>query len=80
MQQFVGVFDARMVRIYRRIGSEPEVLGWQGEGRDRIGVGLWSYGPEAAARVAGVSQAQSRAWFEAAFGREFPESRLAIPA
>jgi N-acyl-L-homoserine lactone synthetase len=83
LSQFVGVFDARMVRIYRRIGSEPEVLGWQGEGRDRIGVGLWSYGPEAAARVAaaaGVSQAQSRVWFEAGFGREFPKPRLAIPA
>lgn len=25
--QFVGVFDARMVRIYRRFGSSPTVLG-----------------------------------------------------
>ena len=32
LTHFVGVFDARMIRIYRRIGAEPEVLGWQGEG------------------------------------------------
>lgn len=71
LRHFVGVFDARMVRIYRRIGAEPEVLGWQGEGRDRIGVGLWEHAPAAAARVAeaaGVRAAQSRAWFDAGFG------------
>lgn len=27
VQHFAGVFDARMVRIYRMIGSSPEVLG-----------------------------------------------------
>ena len=27
VEHFVGVFDARMVRIYRMIGSSPEVLG-----------------------------------------------------
>ena len=32
VEHFVGVFDARMVRIYRRIGSFPEVLGQKGEG------------------------------------------------
>jgi len=71
LRHFVGVFDARMVRIYRRIGAEPDVLGWQGEGRDRIGVGLWEYNPAAAARVAaaaGLDIAQSRRWFDADFG------------
>ena len=29
-----------MVRIYRRIGSSPEVLGHDGTGRDMIAVGL----------------------------------------
>lgn len=68
---FVGVFDARMVRIYRMIGSSPEVLGSEGQGCDQISVGLWSFAPETQAKVAaraGISQAQSRAWFEQAIG------------
>jgi N-acyl-L-homoserine lactone synthetase len=70
--QFVGVFDARMVRIYRMIGASPEVLGSIGEGRDKLSVGLWAFTPEAqdrVARKAGVTPAQARAWFHAAFGR-----------
>ncbi|MEP4198946.1 MAG: acyl-homoserine-lactone synthase [Aliishimia sp.] len=72
IKHFVGVFDERMVRIYRMIGSSPEVLGSEGEGRDRISVGLWDFSEEAQARVAkraGISPIQSRSWFEAAFGR-----------
>ena len=74
MQQFgvahyVGVFDARMVRIYRRIGSSPEVLGSEGEGREQISVGLWEFTPEAQAKVAqaaGITPDMSRRWFERA--------------
>lgn len=69
--QFVGVFDARMVRIYRMIGASPEVLGSVGEGRDQISVGLWDFTPEAKDQViqkCGITAQQSRAWFEAAFG------------
>ncbi|WP_152452273.1 MULTISPECIES: acyl-homoserine-lactone synthase [unclassified Roseivivax] len=72
VEHYVGVFDARMVRIYNRIGAAPEVLGSEGEGRARISVGLWSFTPEARARVAasaGIDPAQSRAWFDAAFGK-----------
>lgn len=68
---FVGVFDARMVRIYRMIGSSPEVLGCTGEGRDQIKVGLWHFDPAAAAKVAqraGVPLGRSRQWFAQAFG------------
>ncbi len=68
---FVGVFDARMVRIYSRVGSSPEVLGGVGKGRERISVGLWSFEKEAQARVAaraGVSPALSQAWFDRDFG------------
>lgn len=71
IRHFVGVFDARMERIYRAIGSSPEVIGTEGEGRARLSVGLWDFSPEAQARVAaraGIAPAQSRAWFEAAFG------------
>jgi len=71
IEQFVGVFDARMVRIYRMIGASPEVLGSVGEGREQISVGLWAFTDEAKAQVAkksGISANQSRAWFQAAFG------------
>lgn len=71
VEHFVGVFDARMVRIYRRIGAEPEVLGSVGEGRARIAVGLWEFSAEAQSRVAraaGITPDMSRRWFERSFG------------
>lgn len=70
---FAGVFDARMVRIYRLIGSSPEILGSEGKGRDEISVGLWEFTPEAQAKVAaksGVTLEQSKNWFEQAFGHQ----------
>ena len=39
----VGVFDARMVRIYRRLGWSPMVIGSTGEGRDTISVGTCNH-------------------------------------
>lgn len=71
VKHFVGVFDARMVRIYRMIGASPDVLGQEGEGRDRIAVGLWEFDAHAQAKVAaraGISPDQSQYWFEHAFG------------
>lgn len=75
IKHYVGVFDARMVRIYRAIGSSPEIVGAQGEGRDRISVGLWEFTDEARERVAkrsGISAEQSDAWFQASFGPNVP--------
>jgi len=37
----VGVFDARMVHIYRRVGWAPEILGTSGQGKSAISAGLW---------------------------------------
>ena len=71
VRHFAGVFDQRMVRIYRMIGSSPEVLGSVGEGREKISLGLWSFDEAAKLRVArraGVSPALSRLWFDRAFG------------
>lgn len=64
-----GVFDARMVRIYRRLGWSPVVLGTQGEGRDAISAGLWHCSENVAdhlARKADIPRALSRTWFHTA--------------
>lgn len=71
IRHFIGVFDARMVRIYRLIGSSPEVLGSTGEGREKISVGLWEFSDKAKAQIArrsGISEDLSRLWFDRAFG------------
>ena len=73
IRHFVGVFDARMQRIYRVIGSCPEVLGSTGQGRARISVGLWEFTENARRKVAlraGISPQISRLWFDRAFGAE----------
>lgn len=73
VRHYVGVFDARMVRIYRRIGSSPDILGSQGKGREQISVGLWEFTAEAQQQVsssAGISPGLSRHWFEQSFGHE----------
>ncbi|WP_458792369.1 hypothetical protein [Yoonia sp. MH D7] len=80
LTRLLGVFDARIVRIYNMIGAAPEVLGSMGEGRDRISVGLWSFKPQDRVRVlrrAGVSSDISEHWFERAFGHPI---RAAIAA
>jgi acyl homoserine lactone synthase len=72
IRHFAGVFDARMVRIYKAIGSCPEILGTEGSGRSSISVGLWEFSAEAYDKVAeraGVPAALSRLWFDRAFGR-----------
>ncbi len=66
----VGVFDARMVRIYRRLGWEPTVLGTRGEGRERTSVGLWQLSEEAIEEMctrAGISRETSLSWVRTAF-------------
>lgn len=62
----VGVFDARMVRIYRRLGWSPMVLGTEGEGREAISAGLWSFSEQTVShlcRAAGIPRPVSRLWF-----------------
>ena len=75
LSDWVGVFDPRMVRIYRRLGWSPEVLGSKGEGADRIAVGLWSITEDARDTVclnAGLSPTTPEAWFEASFPLQQP--------
>jgi acyl homoserine lactone synthase len=71
ISRFAGVFDARMVRIYRQIGASPQELGSAGTGRDRIAVGLWAFSDAARARVArraGIAPAVSDLWFRRSLG------------
>jgi len=75
LTHFLGVFDARMIRVYRVIGASPDILGMDGTGREAIGVGLWQFTPEARLRVlrrAGLSGEISEYWFNRAFGRQAP--------
>lgn len=71
----LGVFDARMVRIYSRLGWPPTVLGTQGEGREAISAGLWSFSEmraNALAEKAGIPRGLSRLWFHKAMSRAEP--------
>ncbi|RLJ59455.1 acyl homoserine lactone synthase [Litoreibacter meonggei] len=69
----IGVFDARMIRIYRKLGWLPEVLGTDGHGREAISAGLWEFRPDllsGLASKAGVSTDVSEHWFARAFGQD----------
>lgn len=63
----LGVFDRPMVRVYRRLGWAPEVLGTA----DGISAGRWTFDTDrhdALCRATGVSARQSRDWWEVTFG------------
>ena len=71
LEQFVGVFDARMVRIYRQIGASPRLLGTDKSGPSPISAGLWTYDPLDRLRIlhrVGVSAAISERWVARSLG------------
>lgn len=47
IEHFVGVFDKKMLPVYRRLGSTPTIVGWSTGGDAEIGVGLWQYSGDA---------------------------------
>jgi acyl homoserine lactone synthase len=62
----VGVFDARMVRIYRLLGWTPDIVAREGMGQDAIGLGLWVFAEPTRrmlAERAGISAELSTHWF-----------------
>ncbi|MEM8658277.1 MAG: acyl-homoserine-lactone synthase [Pseudomonadota bacterium] len=66
----LGVYDARMTRIYKGIGWEPQFIGSEGEGREKICLGLWPFGAEireTVARNAGLDPLAAAPWFDASF-------------
>lgn len=71
VSHFAGVFDRRMVRIYRSLGFSPEIIKSAGVGRDRISLGLWEYNVQAYQRVAqraGIAPEMSQLWFDRSLG------------
>jgi len=80
---FAGVFDERMVRIYNRIGSKPEIIGSQGQASARISVGVWRFSGDARARVSHrsrLSQSAMEHWFKCRFGAHAKNPFLTLPA
>ncbi|MBD3625981.1 MAG: autoinducer synthase [Rhodobacteraceae bacterium] len=71
----LGVYDERMIRIYRSIRWEPSFIGAEGQARRRICLGLWPFGPDirdAIARRAGLNPMVAAPWFDAAFPVDGP--------
>ncbi len=67
----IGVFDARMTPIYRRLGWPPAILGRAGAGRQAISVGLWAFTADILPGLrakAGVTATVSQGWRTQAFG------------
>ncbi|WP_179378261.1 acyl-homoserine-lactone synthase [Jannaschia marina] len=67
----LGVFDRPMVRVYRRLGWSPEVLG----SADGISAGRWTFDVarhDALCAAACVSARQSRHWWDVTFGDLLP--------
>lgn len=70
VDQAVGVFDARMPRIYGRIGHSPEVIGTSGSGRDAISVGIWTVQIEIRDKICkkfNIPQWELARWFDQSF-------------
>ncbi len=71
VEQGLGVFDARMPKIYGRLGWSPDVIGASGKGRDAISIGIWTFTEQVRdeiCRRSGISLAELASWFDASFG------------
>jgi acyl homoserine lactone synthase len=76
VEQAVGVFDARMPRIYGRIGHSPEVIGTTGEGRKAISVGIWTVSEKIRTEVCRrscIAPEEIAKWFDRSFCVTLPE-------
>ena len=77
LDHIAGVFDARMIRVYARVGWGPTLLGTEGAGRAAISAGLWPCENGYRARLlskAGVSAEVSDYWYDRAFGAVRPRT------
>lgn len=80
LEQALGVIYAKTVPLYRRIGSQPDIIGSRGEGRERISVGLWPISEEARAEISkrsGIPVSVMARWFDASFPARYTEQCIA---
>ncbi|WP_299734037.1 acyl-homoserine-lactone synthase [uncultured Tateyamaria sp.] len=66
VEHYVGVFDRKMLPVYRFIGSVPTVVGWSQSEKNKIGVGLWEFNAEEYCRLlsdCGMSWAEMELYF-----------------
>ncbi|MBT0958114.1 autoinducer synthase [Alphaproteobacteria bacterium KMM 3653] len=71
VSEVAGVFDARMLRIYGRLGWPPRVIGTAGEGRGKVSLGLWSIDSAVRLRMcakAGIAPRLSELWRRRSLG------------
>lgn len=65
-----AVFDRPMIRLYRSLGWQPDILGDAEYGDTRVSVGLWDFTTapiSALKKRGGVSQDKVDTWFREAF-------------
>ena len=70
LEQALGVIYTKTIPLYARIGSKPDIIGSQGEGSDRISVGLWPISEAARAAISersGIPLSVVARWFDASF-------------
>ena len=49
--QCMGVFEQRMIRIYRLLGASPNLIAQKEIGKEFIGIGLWTLDAEQRDRI-----------------------------
>lgn len=67
ISSLLGVFDRRMLRVYRQLGACPDVIGSVVRGPEYISVGLWNHTESAYGALSlrsGLQSDQVRLWLE----------------
>jgi acyl homoserine lactone synthase len=75
VEHFVGVFHYPMLRVYKRIGASPDLLGASGPSRTDIGVGLWHFSEGSQRSLlarSGVTLGEIDWWFASSFDAAEP--------
>ena len=73
LDSMIAIFDPRMVRVYRRLGWPPKILGSVGEGRDKICAGAWTFDRETLERMAQQARIPvvlSQMWYARSMGTQ----------
>lgn len=81
IEQALGVIYTKTVPLYRRIGSMPDIIGSDNNGRDSISVGLWEISEARRAAISercGIPLSVIARWFDSSF--EDAPQRIAAAA